>query len=124
MNAFKSLIQCNLTAEVLRSIALFITYGLHKAHPPLPRQLRSKASTLQLRYKPSQSPSRKIPSVSVPPNPPSSYASSLTRTQLAISVLEMYCDLLCEDGRTSNIKKFARTVTNKVSWILVLWANI
>jgi len=124
MDAFKSLIQCNLTAEVFRSIALFITYSLHKTHPPFPRPLRSKASTFQLRHKPSQSPSRKMQPISVPPSPPSGYASNLTRTQLAISVLEMYCDLLCEDGGTSNIKKFARTVTNKVSQTSFFGGNI
>jgi hypothetical protein len=38
----------------------------------------------------------------------------LPKRQLGNRVLGMYSDLLCEKGSTANIKKFARTVTNKV----------
>lgn len=40
---------------------------------------------------------------------------AFTRQQIGVMVLEMYHDLLCEDGNgTANLKKFAKTVTNKV----------
>lgn len=39
----------------------------------------------------------------------------LTKKQLGSKILGMYCGLLCEKGNLTNIKKFARTVTNKVS---------
>ncbi|KAL3418834.1 beige/BEACH domain-containing protein [Phlyctema vagabunda] len=42
----------------------------------------------------------------------------LTRRELGNKVLEMYACLLCEKGSTVNIKKFAKTVTNK--WLLYL----
>lgn len=38
----------------------------------------------------------------------------MTKREVGSRVLEMYADLLCEKGSTANIKKFARTVTNKV----------
>lgn len=38
----------------------------------------------------------------------------LTKKQLGTKLLGMYAGLLCEEGNTGNIKKFARTVTNKV----------
>lgn len=38
----------------------------------------------------------------------------LTQIQLAFKVLEMYTDLLCQKDNSTNIHKFARTVTNKV----------
>ncbi|KAA8567980.1 hypothetical protein EYC84_008410 [Monilinia fructicola] len=42
----------------------------------------------------------------------------MTKRQLGNRVLGMYTELLCEKGTTSNIRKFARTVTNK--WLLHL----
>ena len=41
-------------------------------------------------------------------------SSELTQLQVALKILEMYLDILCEGSDTTNIKKFARTVTNKV----------
>ena len=38
----------------------------------------------------------------------------LPQFQVALKILEMYVDILCEGNDTTNIKKFARTVTNKV----------
>ena len=40
--------------------------------------------------------------------------SVLTKRQLGNKVLEMYTGFLCEKNSSTNIKKFARTVTNKV----------
>lgn len=39
----------------------------------------------------------------------------LSRSQIAFRVLSLYADALCKVGEVINIKKFARTVTNKVS---------
>lgn len=41
-------------------------------------------------------------------------ASHLTQLQIALKILELYTDLLCQMDDFTNIKKFARTVTNKV----------
>jgi len=40
-------------------------------------------------------------------------SQALTRAEMGVRVLEMYSDLLCQKD-LANIKKFARTVTNKV----------
>ena len=52
----------------------------------------------------------------------------LTRLQIALKVMAMYTDLLCEKDDVSNIKKFARIVTNKVNLIAAhvvkLWLTL
>lgn len=115
MTAFKALIKTNMSADVLRSLALFITYSLHKNNPARP--LKVKKSNVQLRRQGTLGPS---PSGSVNLAPPVKIVNDLsvdgfTRQQIGVMVLEMYQDLLFEDGNsTGNLKKFARTVTNKV----------
>ncbi|PHH90184.1 hypothetical protein CDD83_4315 [Cordyceps sp. RAO-2017] len=49
------------------------------------------------------------------------FITLLSKKQLGIRVLTMYCGILCEKGNFNNIKKFARTVTNK--WLLYLLAD-
>lgn len=115
MTAFKALIKTNMSADVLRSLALFITYSLHKNNPARP--LKVKKSNVQLRR---QGTLGSNPTGSVSLVPPVKVVNDLsvdgfTRQQIGVMVLEMYQELLFEDGNsTGNLKKFARTVTNKV----------
>lgn len=118
--AFKALIKTNMSADVLRSLALFITYSLHKNNPTRP--LRVKKSNVQLRRQgtlgtgaPGTSSINLAPPVKVVNDLNS---EGFTRQQIGVMVLEMYQELLFEDGNsTGNLKKFARTVTNKVRFI-------
>lgn len=99
-----------MSADVLRSLSLFITYSLHKHNPNRP--LRMKKSNVQLRRPPGTSGlTVRVPTpTELPPS-----QDAFTRQQIGVMVLGMYADLLCEDGHaTGNLKKFARTVTNKV----------
>ncbi|KAH0562402.1 hypothetical protein GP486_002903, partial [Trichoglossum hirsutum] len=124
MAAFKSLVSSNMSSDVLRSLSLFITYSLHRSDHQPARTLRSRKSTLQIRQKAATSPARSVitTKVSSPAIPQSStHSNTLSRTQIGVKVLEMYCELLCEEVGTANIKKFARTVTNK--WLLYLLAE-
>lgn len=109
MAAFKALVKSNMTADVLRSLALFITYSLHKYNPTRP--LRMKKSNVQLKRQPTLEFS----------NPPvvkligDLKKDELSRQQIGVMVLEMYSELLgVDDPSQMNIKKFAKTVTNKV----------
>lgn len=114
MEALASLVKCNMTAEVFRSLALFITYAYHQptstaSRTPNKGQLGSvptRAGTI------SNGPKR--PTVNTLLDGKEIPSSTLTKRQLGNKVLEMYTEFLCEKGSTSNIKKFARTVTNKV----------
>lgn len=106
MNAFKSLLPGAMSAEMLRSIALFVTFSVHKGKPQNGLQSR-RTNRLDTR------PRRLTQSGS--PDPP---FDGLSRFQIGVEVLRLYSDFLCAKHDTSIIKKFARTVTNK--WLLYL----
>lgn len=114
MEALTSLVKCNLTAEVFRSLALFITYAYHQPSGAAART----PNKVQTGTVPSRSgtvsggPKRPIVNTSFEGKEVNS--TILTKRQLGNKALEMYTQLLCEKGSTLNIKKFARTVTNKV----------
>ena len=115
MEALTSLVKCNMTAEVFRSLALFITYAYHKPTSSASRTPKHQSGVL-----PSRSGIISIgprrPTISTFMDGKETVSPTSTKRQLGNRVLEMYSDLLCEKGNTSNIRKFAKTVTNKV-WI-------
>ncbi len=113
MEALTSLVKCNMTAEVFRSLALFITYAYHKPVSSGARTPKNQAGTLPIRSGINSNGPRK-PTVSTLWDGKDVSSTTLTKRQLGNKLLEMYSDLLCEKGNTSNIRKFARTVTNKV----------
>ncbi|KZF23043.1 beach-domain-containing protein [Xylona heveae TC161] len=122
--AFKFLVSSCLSAEVLRSLALFITYALHKSESITPRTWTRKA-TMPLRQNSTKRTLRTASShgslsQSAQPSAPTE-TQDLSRMQLGIRILEVYADLLCNEDGTVLIKKFARTVTNK--WLLFLLAE-
>ena len=113
IEAFTSLVKSNMTAEVFRSLSLFITYAYHKPAGSASRTPKGKSGTLPTRStSTSDGPTR--PTVSVIFDGKDVASTSLTKRELGNKILEMYAELLCEKGSTSNIRKFARTVTNKV----------
>lgn len=111
MAAFEVLVRTNLSQEVMRSLALFITYAFHTpavsvARTPKPMSAISRASTpISAR----RSPMEMTPSISTPNG-----LKNLPKKKIGTSILVMYSEILCEKGSLNNIKKFARTVTNKV----------
>ncbi|KAL7271913.1 Beige protein-like 1 [Rhizina undulata] len=120
MFAFKALVKTNMSADVLRSLALFVTYSLHKHNPTRP--LRVKKSNVQLRRPPALGMSASSNNGHLLKSVNDLGSEGFTRQQIGVMVLEMYQELLCEDGNgTGNLKKFARTVTNK--WLLYLLAE-
>jgi len=111
MNAFENLVKCNSTAEVYRALALFITYAFHTPNTSLPRTPKpmsalSRSSTPGLL--------RRATAVQDANGVGGNPSRFLTKKQLGVKILAMYSGLLCEKGNLANIKKFARTVTNKV----------
>lgn len=100
----------SLSAESLRALALYITYALHKQKQP--QSLRSSRSVKQR----ANGSSRRATLVATSPSPGKHHdgGKELTRLQIALKVMTMYTDLVCERNDITNIKKFARIVTNKV----------
>ncbi|KAB5562922.1 hypothetical protein GE09DRAFT_764165 [Coniochaeta sp. 2T2.1] len=114
IESFESLVKSNYSAEVHRSIALFITYTFHtpaisSSRTPKPLTPHSRSSTPSILRRPTIE-----TTTSTPPNT----SKYLTKKQLGIKILEMYTNLLCTPGNLNDIRKFAKTVTNK--WLLYL----
>lgn len=111
MNAFQALVKSNLSQEVMRSLSLYITYAFHTpatsiSRTPRPLSAISRSST--------PGPMKRLAGDGSRTQSPSMGYPFLTKKQLGIRVLIMYSHILCEKGNLNNIKKFARTVTNKV----------
>lgn len=113
IGAFMSILTTTLSAESLRTLALYITYAIYRPQP----KTSLAARPVKIANHQAPSPSHKptiLETSSVPitkqPSPP----HELSRLQLALRILDLYSDLLCRANDTGNIKKFARTVTNKV----------
>ncbi|KAL6718718.1 Beige protein-like 1 [Lecanora helva] len=119
LETFKSMFTKNLSTDIMRSLALYITYAIHKPKqkPLTPSRGKSvKINTdLPARRKTLGSPSPN----SVPQQ--SDIPSQLTQLQIALRMLTLYTELLCRKNDRAHIHKFARTVTNK--WLLHLLAD-
>ena len=116
LEAFRTILTANPSAESLRSLALFVTFATHKPKRRDISPLRATKSIHQI----DGSKSRRQTLVTASPSPMKSsfgLSSELSRIQIAVKLLEIYTALLCNERDTTNIKKFARTVTNRVSYL-------
>ena len=112
IESFESLVKSNYNAEVHRSIALFITYTFHtpagsSLRTPKPMTPHSRSSTPGMLRR---------PTIDTANSSPPSTSKFLSRKQLGIRILEMYTRLLCTQGTLTDIRRFAKTVTNKVTF--------
>ena len=114
MEALEILVKCNMTTEVYRSLALFITYAYHQPTASNSNSRSPKVQSGSGSIRPTTSNGPKRPIVITQFDGAEEKLSTLTKRQLGGKILEMYAGLLCEKGSTANIKKFARSVTNKV----------
>ena len=115
MASFESLVKCNFNAEVHRSLALFITYALHTpagsfTRTPKPGSATSRSQSVSRAGTPTPGALRR-PTIEITSDGP----KLLTRKQLGAKILAMYTALLCERNNLVDIRKFAKTVTNKVN---------
>jgi hypothetical protein len=113
VEAFRTLVESSLSAEIFRSLALFITYALHRPSASASRTPMSRQGTTSARLSMISVKSR-TPTLITSLDDKQGTNPSLTKQQVGAKILEMYADLLCEKNSTANLKKFARTVTNKV----------
>jgi hypothetical protein len=112
MASFESLVKCNYNAEVHRSIALFITYAFHTppgpvSRTPKPASAGSRSGTPGLGV-------LRRPTVDMSSSSAAPASKMLSKKQLGVRILEMYTRLLCDKTNLTDIRKFAKTVTNKV----------
>ena len=96
----------------MRSLALYITYAIHKPWQKDSRLSRTKSLKLNMeltRRKTFGSPSN------IAGRQPNNDYPQLTELQVALKILALYTDCLCQKDDLGNIHRFAKTVTNKVS---------
>lgn len=115
LEAFTSLVKCNMTAEVYRSLALFVTYALHKPGSPSSRTPRPKSAVTPVRGNQTSLKKPRRPTISTSFGSSDSANPFVSKRELGIKILEMYTGLICIQGNTASVRKFAKTVTNKVS---------
>ncbi|MCJ1251415.1 hypothetical protein MMC30_008648, partial [Trapelia coarctata] len=120
--AFRSVLTVSLSADSLRNLALFVTYAMHTPKENASQLSRAAKSVRRPQQSLHTPPRRSTTSSTSPSRGDSRLGTSraLTRAEIGVRVLEMYADMLCQKD-LSNIKKFARTVTNK--WLLHLLAD-
>ncbi|KAF2139013.1 uncharacterized protein K452DRAFT_255050 [Aplosporella prunicola CBS 121167] len=123
INAFKALLKCSVSSDILRSTALFITYALQEGRTLATRPLRSSSSVQQMRQDSTPPLITRSRAPSLRPASPNLFAQAgkLPRQDLAVKVLEAYATFLCDDASSTEIKRFAKTVTNK--WLVYLFAE-
>ncbi|KAI0124713.1 hypothetical protein BJ170DRAFT_634802 [Xylariales sp. AK1849] len=107
--ALESLVKCSYNTEVHRALALFITYAFHSPSGSLPRTPKPSAGL----SKPRAESNPRRPTIDIT-GPGQRSSPLLTKKQVGVKILEMYTQLLCERGNMAIIRKFAKTVTNKV----------
>lgn len=109
MAAIKILLPSAMSAEMLRSLALFITYAVNKRSAPLhSRRSTKREATPRMSFSSSSTQSE-------------DENANLSRFEIGVGVLRLYSDFLCRKDDTSYVRKFARTVTNK--WLLYLMSE-
>lgn len=120
LDAFKVLVLADLGAEALRMLALFITYTLHQPRSSTSRTPKARYSTSRTSISVSSG-QKSFPLNTMLENKlcPSS-SPVMTKREVGRALLQMYTDLLCEKGNTTRIKRFATTVTNKVTTYVML----
>ncbi|OAL20637.1 Beige-like protein [Fonsecaea multimorphosa] len=107
MAAIKVLLPQTLSAETLRSLALFITFSVNKRNLGLParktirREARQRSSSAGSSH-----------------GPKDEATATLSHFEIGMEVLRLYSEMLCRKDDDTLIKKFAKTVTNK--WLLYL----
>ena len=118
LRAFRSLLTGVFSAETHRWLALYISYAVFKPNErtPLPRSAKSvkRKQTLPIAI------NRSADRFAANGQQLGGSRQVLTLHQVGVQVLAMYIELLCQK-ETENVKKFARTVTNK--WLLHLLAD-
>jgi beige protein homolog 1 len=116
LEAFKVLLKTNFNGENSRSLSLFVTYALHDSRASYAkRPLRPKASAMRLRkgtppsFTPGSTPRSESPG-QYPSLPP-----VLPLAELGVAILSLLAEMLCDRTNMSEIVKFAKNVTGKVS---------
>jgi beige protein homolog 1 len=116
-SAFKALFRCSFSQENLRSLALFITFALQDGRTHIKRGLSTKKSMARISSQRASTPLSNSASGtprSGSPHEDLGATPNISRHEVGVKMLDLYTELLCEKGNEHDIKRFGKTVTNKV----------
>ncbi|KAI9672618.1 MAG: hypothetical protein M1831_000053 [Alyxoria varia] len=116
LRAFKVVLQRSNSADVYRSLALYITYAISSGD----RKISSEKNPRTSKARPSDKldgSSRPGPTRTLTPESKERVPSQ----DLGVSALQMFEAILCSEETSSYIRRFAKTVTNK--WLLNLLSD-
>lgn len=113
LKAFEAVLDCGRSADILRSIALFITYVLKDSRSLSARSGRSSSinSREQSRSGTPLSDIGNLPQKNVTKD--NDLITSISGKEVGVGLLELLSKILCEPSSTNDISRFAKTVTNK-----------
>jgi len=115
LEAFITLFKCNMSGDILRSLALFITYALHDGRTFSYRNRARRSATRIANGDVTRTiDSERSTPRSLSPSQPEAGVNDLSRQEIGVQILEAYSDILCDPNSDDPIKRFAKTVTNKV----------
>lgn len=114
LEAFSTLLKCNTSAENLRSIALFVTYALQDGRAFPGRINRFHKNDQRQSNGQMHVGSRTDPFAKRSDSPAGSHQSDLSSHEVGVRLFQMYTEFLCDTASLEPIKKFAKTVANKV----------
>ena len=109
MKTIEELVRRSYNTEVHRTLALFITYAFHS--PSGSRTAKPPSVSSLAAMRPRSLSRKSMPDLNATSQSPAKYAS---KKDVGKRILVMYSRLLCERGNMAIIRKFAKTVTNKV----------
>lgn len=96
-------------------LSLFITYTLHQPRSSTSRTPKPKCSIGRTSLSVSSGQKASPLNTMLENKLTLSTSPFMTKREVGRALLQIYTDILCEKGNTNRIKKFATTVTNKVS---------
>lgn len=118
MGAIKAMMDQSSTGTLFRDLAMFVAFGLHDDRANAMSTTRNLASVVSLRKRSiSWARSTNASRPKITGGAQSEHTRpALQRSELAVLVLELLADLVCDTTSTAAVRKFARSVPNR--WML------
>jgi len=112
--AFRPLFLSALTTDVMRSLALYVTWAFEHSTKQRSQWRRGTQTGRMLINSFGPLPRRSTaPSAAITGTNPSNGSRSLSFRELGIAMLKLYSEIICQEDEAL-VKKFARAVSNKV----------
>ncbi|KAK5112769.1 hypothetical protein LTR62_003867 [Meristemomyces frigidus] len=121
MSALASLVDSASAGQLYKDLAMFVAFGLQDERTVAPRSMRNLASVVHLRQRAMSWARHAKGSRPNTPGGAPAQIPNLSRAELAVYVLQMLTDLVCQPALGSVTRRFNKSVPNR--WLLHLLAE-